>query len=160
MAQKIIVEMVDDLDGTAGGDVTTVAFGLDGHTYEIDLSEVNARKLRDSLAEFVTAARRQRGGRSGRGRTTAAPPARATATRERSHTIREWAREAGHEVSDRGRIPASVLEAYEAAQRGASPSRSTEPASSAQATTSQKSAKKPSRRRTKSANSTQPAFSG
>lgn len=52
MAQKVAVELVDDLDGTASGDVGTVTFGLDGAEYEIDLSEANANQLRDTLAEF------------------------------------------------------------------------------------------------------------
>jgi hypothetical protein len=115
MAQKVVVEMVDDLDGTAGSDVTTVAFALDGRGYEIDLNERNARKLRDALADFVAAGRRQRPGRGG-GASRPAASSHDAAARERAHAIREWAREAGHEVSGRGRIPAAVVQAYEQAQ--------------------------------------------
>lgn len=115
MAQKVFVEMVDDLDGAPGEDVTTVGFALDGRSYEIDLNSDNAEKLRRSLAEFIAAARRLRASGS-----PAKRPARANGdpdTRDRAQAIREWAREAGHEVSGRGRVPAAVVEAYEAAQR-------------------------------------------
>jgi hypothetical protein len=115
MAQKVFVEMVDDLDGSVGEGVTTVGFALDGRSYEIDLNSGNAEKLRESLAEFIAAGRRQRSGRA-----ASRPQASASvdpAARERAHAIREWARGAGHDVSERGRIPAVVAEAYEAAQQ-------------------------------------------
>jgi hypothetical protein len=115
MAQKVFVEMVDDLDGSVGEGVTTVGFALDGRSYEIDLNSGNAEKLRGSLAEFIAAGRRQRSGRA-----ASRPQASASvdpAARERAHAIREWARGAGHDVSERGRIPAVVAEAYEAAQQ-------------------------------------------
>jgi hypothetical protein len=115
MAQKVVVEMLDDLDGAPGSDVATVGFALDGVAYEIDLRGSNATRLREIFAEFIAAARRSRGERgAGRARAKAAPD---TADRERAQAIREWARGAGHEVSERGRIPASVLEAHEAAHR-------------------------------------------
>jgi Lsr2 len=148
MAQKVVVEMVDDLDGTAGSDVTTVAFALDGRGYEIDLNERNARKLRDSLAEFIAAGRRQRAGRGSGG--ASSRPAASThdaAARERAHAIREWAREAGHEVSGRGRIPAAVVEAYEQAQQSAKP-------------IGGKAEQKSGRKSTKKANAKEPSFSG
>ena len=135
------MEIVDDLDGTVGEDVTTVAFGLDGRTYEIDLSSKNADKLRASLADYVAGARRG-GGRGRSAARSATPPA--AATRERSHAIRQWARESGHDVSDRGRIPASVIEAYEQAQSAPEP---------APAKTRKKSSAK------KAAKPKQPAFS-
>lgn len=130
MAQKVFVEMVDDLDGSVGEGVTTVGFALDGRSYEIDLNSGNADKLRASLAQFIAAARRQRPGRA-----AARPQASSTtdpAARERAHAIREWAREAGHEVSERGRIPAVVVEAYEAAQQPAKkPAKAAKPAKEA-----------------------------
>lgn len=118
MAQKVLVQFVDDLDGSVGEDVSTVTFALDGVNYEIDLREVNAAKLRDSLQDFVNSARRT-GGRIKRGITPAqAPstPARTTETRSKEQTkaIREWARKNGHDLADRGRIPANVIEAFEA----------------------------------------------
>jgi hypothetical protein len=109
MAQKVQVLLVDDLDG--GEAEETLTFALDGTTYEIDLSEKNATQLRDSLHPFTSAARRAPGAqrrRSGRG-------ARPASSRERSADIRAWAKGRGINVNERGRIPASVVEQYEAA---------------------------------------------
>jgi hypothetical protein len=115
MAQKVTVQLVDDLDGTAAEDISTVTFGLDGAAYEIDLTANNAAKLRNRLGNFVEAARRT-GGRVKRGTSPmAAAPA---ANREHTKAIRDWARQNGYELSDRGRIPANVIEAFEAAHAG------------------------------------------
>lgn len=113
MAQKHIVQLIDDLDDGSADE--TVNFGLDGSTYEIDLSAKNAAALRDSLAKYVANARRASGrstrspsaGGSRRGR-----PARSD--REQTQAIREWARNNGHKVGEKGRIPAHILEAYHA----------------------------------------------
>ena len=116
MAQKVDVKYVDDLDGSAASG--TVAFALDGKSYEIDLSDENAARLRDGLAAFVAAARRSgSSGRRGRAARSAAeaPAAPARTDREVTAAIRNWARENGHEVSERGRIPKAVVEAYHAA---------------------------------------------
>jgi hypothetical protein len=115
MAQKVIVELVDDLDGTASDDISTVSFSLDGADYEIDLTEANAEDLRNTLEEYVAAARRT-GGRIKRGTGTGKPAARPAADREQTKAIREWARQNGFDLADRGRIPANVLSAYEEAQ--------------------------------------------
>jgi hypothetical protein len=112
MAQKVLVQLVDDLDGTSSNDISTVTFGLDGVTYEIDLNENNASNLRDHLSEFIASARRT-GGRVKRGGSPAGGSGR---NREQTQAIREWAKKNGHEVSDRGRIPAAVIDAFEAAQ--------------------------------------------
>ena len=116
MAQKVDVKFIDDLDGSdAAG---TVSFALDGRSYEIDLSDDNAARLRDALASFVAAARRSgSGARRGRSaqRQSAEAPATTRPSREATAAIRTWARENGHEVSERGRIPNSVVQAYEAA---------------------------------------------
>jgi hypothetical protein len=114
VAQKVMVQLVDDLDGIQSEDISTVSFGLDGVTYEIDLTEANATNLRNALAEYVSHARRT-GGRLKRGTASKADNG-STASRERAQAIREWARRNGHEVSNRGRIPASLIEAFEAAQ--------------------------------------------
>ena len=110
MAQKTIVHLIDDVDGTQADE--TVAFALDGVEYTIDLSTGNANGLRSSLAEFIEAARRV-GGKS-----TGSAKARGTASTDRAENqaIREWARNAGHQVSERGRIPAGLVEQYRAAQ--------------------------------------------
>ena len=112
MAQKVLVEMLDDIDGTPA--TQTVPFGLDGIPYEIDLSDTNAAALRDELARYIAAARRV-GGRKIRvatGQSTTATPA----DRERNRAIRAWAAENCYEISERGRLSSEVVAAYEAAQ--------------------------------------------
>jgi len=113
MAQKVVVELVDDLDGSASDDITTVSFSLDGVSYEIDLNEENAATLRNSFADVVAAGRRI-GGRAKRGTASAGPVS--SADRERTRTIREWARGNGFDLAERGRIPGTVIEAYETAR--------------------------------------------
>lgn len=108
MAQKHIVQLIDDLDG--GEAEETVSFALDGNSYDIDLSAKNAAKLRDTLAVYIGSARR-----SSRGGPRSAPASARRAgrsDREQTQAIREWARKNGHKVGEKGRIPASVLEAY------------------------------------------------
>lgn len=130
MAQKVLVELVDDLDGSVGADIESVMFGLDGAEYTIDLNGDNAERLRDILGEFVEVARRT-GGRIKRGtpaggkKTASAPrltvvPTTAHRPREVTQAIRQWATSNGLEVADRGRIPVSVLEAYDEAHQPAS----------------------------------------
>lgn len=112
MAQKVLVSLVDDLDGSEAEE--TVDFGLDGVSYQIDLSGENAEELRDALAQYVEHARRA-GGRKRAG-TKPAPKAAAarpaTVDREQNQAIRAWARKNGFQVSDRGRIPSEVVDAY------------------------------------------------
>jgi hypothetical protein len=105
------VRLVDDLDGDEADE--TLEFGIDGKVYEIDLSKENADKLRDALAEFVASARCLSGGRGRRPAATASPAARRpTIDREQNQAIREWARKRGMKISERGRIPTEVLDAY------------------------------------------------
>jgi hypothetical protein len=114
MAQKTIVQLFDDLDGTTTEDIQTISFALDGAEYEIDLNEDNASKLRETLTDFIESARRT-GGRAKRGAATTAPHAAGSGrSREQTQAIREWANMNGHEVAARGRIPAAVVEAFEA----------------------------------------------
>ncbi|QFG22502.1 Lsr2 family protein [Actinomadura sp. WMMB 499] len=107
MAQKVQVLLLDDLDGGEADE--TVTFSLDGASYEIDLSDTNAKKLRDSLQPFMEKARKagtvSRNKRRQRG----------ASSRERSAEIRTWAKNNGIKVNERGRIPAHVIEKYEAA---------------------------------------------
>ena len=118
MAQQVNVKFVDDLDGSdAAG---TVSFGLDGKTHEIDLSDDNAAKLRDSLAVFVGAARRSGGSATTGSRRTQKMTASSgrrpqPLDREQTAAIRAWARQNGHQVSDRGRISKTVVDAFQAA---------------------------------------------
>ena len=124
MAQKVVVELVDDLDGTASENISTVTFGLDGASYEIDLNENNAERLRESLANYVGAARRT-GGRIKRATNSKGPATRQAADREQTKAIRDWARENGWALADRGRIPANVMTAFDEAHAApATPKRS------------------------------------
>ncbi|UVS78423.1 Lsr2 family protein [Actinokineospora sp. UTMC 2448] len=117
MARKTIVQLFDDLDGSAGEDISTVSFALDGISYDIDLSTSNATRLRTELGEFISAARRT-GGRvkRGGGTQTTSGGSGESRSKEETKAIREWARQNGHDISERGRIPGSVIEAYESAQ--------------------------------------------
>ncbi|SHL24062.1 Lsr2 protein [Pseudonocardia thermophila] len=105
MAKKTTVTLIDDLDGSEA--VEQVEFAVDGRTYEIDLSEANSKRLRELLAPFISAARRV-----GSGRRSAAGSGRSTSDRVQNQAIREWAQKNGFAVSDRGRLPANVIEAY------------------------------------------------
>lgn len=111
MAKQTITVLTDDLDG--GDADRTIEFGLDGVNYTIDLNEKNAGKLRKALDPYLVVASRV--GRTGNGRITsraAAAPARSS--RDQNQAIREWATKNGYEVSERGRIPGSVVEAFHA----------------------------------------------
>lgn len=104
MAQRTILELVDDLDG--GNADETVTFALDGVEFEIDLSADNAARLRDTLAEFVGHARRV-GGRKQRGASTQKP---ATGNgKPDTQAVREWARSQGETVAERGRVPQALV---------------------------------------------------
>lgn len=116
MAQKVLVQLIDDLDGTAAEDVEAVTFGLDGVTYDIDLKPDNAAKLRDALADFVASGRRM-GGRTKKATNTTRTIVAEARTKEQTRAIREWAKKQGHELSDRGRIPTSIIEEFEQAHR-------------------------------------------
>jgi Lsr2 len=107
MAQKVQTLLVDDLDGSEAE--TTVRFGLDGSDYEIDLSTVHARELRDSLAVYAGHARRI----PGTGRRPG--PRKQGASEVNTSEVRDWAKAEGIEVKDRGRIPAEVVARYKAA---------------------------------------------
>jgi hypothetical protein len=105
MAKTTVVTVTDDIDGSEGAE--TVSFSFGGQNYEIDLSAKNLDRFKKGLQPFIDSGRkvgRQSAGRSGRGRTA----------RKDSSAIRAWAAEQGLAVSERGRIPASVVAKYEA----------------------------------------------
>lgn len=112
MARKIVHQLVDDIDGTVlePGEGETVLFALDGKSYEIDLTADNAAKLRDALAPFISAGRRAGGSAA-----SSAPKNRRRTGQTDYGPVREWAKANGYTVSERGRVPANVLAAYEAA---------------------------------------------
>ncbi|MEU8133145.1 histone-like nucleoid-structuring protein Lsr2 [Streptodolium elevatio] len=110
MAQKVQILLVDDLDGGKADE--TVTFALDGVSYEIDLSEANAGELRNALATYVQVARKT-GGRVGR--RAARGTAKSAGAGADTALVRQWARDNGYEVSERGRVPANIREAYDKA---------------------------------------------
>lgn len=105
MARKTSIELVDDVNGEEADQ--TVTFALDGVTYEIDLSDENAAKLREDFGPWSGSARRV----AGRRKRGTAPSARSKETA----MIREWAKGNDFNVGERGRIPDEVREAYAAA---------------------------------------------
>ena len=107
MAKQTTVTLVDDLDGSVADE--QVEFAMDGRSYEIDLSSANSARLREALAPFVSAARRTGGRRRSAGAAVATRP---STDREQNQAIREWAQQQGMKISERGRIPSNVLEAY------------------------------------------------
>ena len=109
MAHRVTVELQDDLDGGPADE--TLRFGLGGSEYEIDLSKKNANRFRRQIAPYIEHARK-----AGRGQRRG--PVRPASGRERSGDIRAWAKDHGIPVSERGRIPASVVQEYEAATTG------------------------------------------
>lgn len=114
MAEKIIRQLIDDIDGVeipdGGGE--RIEFSLRGVDYQIDLSAGNVAKLEKVFKPYIDAAVTVRGGSKGR-RTRANRNGKASS--EQLATIREWARNNGHEVADRGRIKTDIVEAFEAA---------------------------------------------
>ncbi|HEU4348010.1 MAG TPA: Lsr2 family protein [Actinoplanes sp.] len=108
MAKQVITLLTDDLDG--GEADRTVEFGLDGVNYTIDLSEKNAGKLRKALDPYLNAATRV--GRNGADSRRRVASSTGRASRDQNQAIREWAAKNGYEVSERGRIPSSIVEAY------------------------------------------------
>lgn len=106
MAQKVNIVLIDDIDDTEASE--TVRFGLDGSNYEIDLNDKNAKKLREALAPYVAAGRKVAGRRS---RGAAKGSGSGTSAKE----VRDWARANGYDVPERGRIPADIRSAYDAA---------------------------------------------
>lgn len=106
MAQQVTIVLVDDLDG--GSAAETVSFALDGVSYEIDLTDKNAAKLRDAFAQWTGHGRRVGGrtARAGAGRRS----------RNRGHdvgAVRDWGRKNGFTVSERGRISRELQSAYD-----------------------------------------------
>ncbi|GIE94637.1 histone-like nucleoid-structuring protein Lsr2 [Paractinoplanes rishiriensis] len=111
MAKQVITVITDDLDG--GDADRTVEFGFDGVNYTIDLSEKNAGKLRKALDPYLAVATKVgRIGGTGRLTSRAAQPVRSN--RDQNQAIREWAVKNGYEVSERGRIPSTIVEAFHA----------------------------------------------
>lgn len=113
MARRIVHQLVDDIDGSVleVGEGETVHFSLNGTSYEIDLNAAHVDELRQAFEPYISAGRRA----------GSAGPSRASASRKRPArnpevaAIRAWAKENGHALSERGRIPAPIVDAYNAA---------------------------------------------
>ncbi|MCJ0700243.1 Lsr2 family protein [Frigoribacterium faeni] len=110
MARKTVIQLTDDIDGTpiADGAGRTVAFALDGIAYEIDLSDAHLAELHEALTPYTTSGRRT-------GRKSSGAPVAAKTDKDELTKIRKWARQNGHDVSDRGRVSSTIRDAYDAA---------------------------------------------
>lgn len=108
MAQKVQVVLVDDIDGSAATE--TVSFSLDGASYEVDLNEAHASELRGAFGPWISAGRRTSS------RKAQSRARKAQAGGSDAAAIRAWAKSAGMDVPERGRIPAKIREAYDAAR--------------------------------------------
>ncbi|WP_121253158.1 histone-like nucleoid-structuring protein Lsr2 [Nocardioides ferulae] len=113
MAQKVHVVLVDDIDGSDATE--TITFGLDGTSYEIDLNDDNAAKLREAMAPYLGHARKVTGGSRRGSSRRGSSASSANGSGPSAKEIRDWARENGHDVPERGRVSAEVREAYAAA---------------------------------------------
>jgi hypothetical protein len=117
VAQKVNIVLVDDIDESEATE--TVTFGLDGTSYEIDLNDTHAAELREALAPYLGHARKvptSSGRRTTRRSSSGGAGASAGGGSGASAAdVRAWARENGHTVPERGRIPAEIREAYDAA---------------------------------------------
>jgi len=109
MARKVVETILDDIDGSEGA--STVTFAFDGKSYEVDLSDKNRDKLAKALEPYISAGRTTSSARRSSGGTSR------SSNKAELQKIREWANANGHSVSERGRIPASIVEAYEAASK-------------------------------------------
>ncbi|MER7947213.1 Lsr2 family protein [Streptomyces sp. NPDC096079] len=112
MAQRVVVTLSDDIDG--GEAAETVAFGLDGKMYEIDLNAANAKKLRKALAPYLAAGRKLPA-RTAAGRSLPVDAYTHTALAPDPAAVRAWAQSNKMDVPARGRIPKRVYEAFRAA---------------------------------------------
>ena len=115
MAVSYELIYIDDLDGTRleEGAAETIKFGVDGKDYEIDLSEQNAAAFREAIQPYLSAARPADNGKKRAAKTSRRSSS--SAAKGGTAKVRQWAQENGYTVSDRGRIPADILEAYNAA---------------------------------------------
>jgi hypothetical protein len=103
LAQKIQTLFVDDIDGSEAEG--TVRFGLEGTDYEIDLSVAHSEELHKALAPYIAHARKTGGARP-------AARGRRNASAIDTHKVREWAKEQGIQIKERGRVPADIVEKY------------------------------------------------
>jgi hypothetical protein len=113
VAQKITTLFIDDIDG--GAAEGTVRFALDGAEYEIDLNAKHSEELRSALGKYVSHARKVGGASRRAGRGAAGRAGRGAGSTVNTTEIRNWARENGFDIKDRGRVPADLVAKYQAA---------------------------------------------
>lgn len=113
MARRIVHQLVDDIDGSVleVGEGETVHFSLNGTSWEIDLNTEHAEELRAALQPYISAGRRAGSSNSPRSSSSGAGRKRPARNPEVA-AIRAWANDNGYSLSERGRIPAPVIEAY------------------------------------------------
>src|SRR5947209_20228358 len=116
MAQKVITEFIDDIDGSPAE--RTFTFAVDGTNYEIDLSAENIAGFKSAIGGFIESARKVKGASNGR-RPRSAAASGGQQSREHTQAVREWARQPGHNISSRGRIPTSIQQAFDQAHAAA-----------------------------------------
>ena len=112
MAQKVIREFIDDIDGSEAE--RTFPFAVDGTNYEIDLSSQNIKEFNEAIGGFVESARKVKASGHGR-RVHKTSTSDSGRSREQTQAVREWARQQGHSINDRGRIPVSIQQAFDQA---------------------------------------------
>lgn len=110
MAKRIITELIDDIDGSPNA--KTVPFSFDGVNYEIELAEDNRKAFREALDLYIAKGRKASDSGASKRRRSSSP---SQFSKDELQAIRVWARANGHSVSDRGRIAASIVAAYQAA---------------------------------------------
>lgn len=117
MARRIVHQLVDDIDGTVleVGEGETVHFSLNGASYEIDLNAAHAEELRAALEPYISAGRRAGSAAAPRSSSRSSSPRKRASRNPEVAAIRAWANDNGYSLSERGRIPAPVVEAYNAA---------------------------------------------
>lgn len=117
MAQKVITEFIDDIDGSVAE--RTFTFAVDGTNYEIDLSSDNIKEFNEAIAGFVESARKAPRSAGRKARSVGVKPG---SNREHLAAVRAWLRQQGEKVNDRGRIAADLMAKFDAAHSaGTSP---------------------------------------
>lgn len=113
MAKREIITLIDDVTGEEGGDIKEIKYVVNGVMYACDMSETTRKQFDEALEPFVTKSRRSGTVRLGAAHTqVATAPRKPAIDREQNQAIREWAIKQGFKISERGRIPANILEKY------------------------------------------------
>lgn len=118
MSRRTLIVLSCDLCERPGDDteVTTLAFAHANRGYELDLCPTHTRQVQDTLAGWAA-----KGRPAPTRRQTRRQPAAAGGRRRSDGTteeIRRWARQHGHQIPDRGPLPAAVIAEYKAATVG------------------------------------------